>query len=273
MLEITSFAARQRLLAATCLSAVLVVGCATGQAPPTTAPEPPAVEQPAPVTLEVEQAAATAEIERLEAEVSALERNREAEVSALERNVAELQLRLLDSDARVTALQSAVAEAIMEAVRSKAKLQSVESRAEAASTMAEAEIALRTRQRTEQDNPRVAQAAQLLEMSAGEFDNENYGGALYLATQAKDQISDNLGQRAGTDAASRPDEVPFYFSLPLEVTRSSNVRQGPGTSFGVSFVMEAGTQVMGHAYERQWVRISSEDGRSGWIYSTLVTSR
>ncbi len=264
MPKITFFAARQRSLAATCLSAVLVVGCATAQATPTTAPEPPVVEQssPAPVTPEIEPAADTAELERLE-----------AEVSALERNVADLQLRLLDSDARVTALQGAVAEAIMEAVRSKAKLQSVESRAEAASTMAEAEIALRTRQRTEQDNPRVAQAAQLLEMSAGEFDNENYGGALYLATQAKDQISDNLGQRAGTDAASRPDEVPFYFSLPLEVTRSSNVRQGPGTSFGVSFVMEAGTQVMGHAYERQWVRISSEDGRSGWIYSTLVTSR
>ncbi len=264
MLETTSFAMKRRILAATCLSAALAVGCATAQSQPNPEPEPPAVEQsaPAPVVPDNEPAVDTAELERLE-----------AEVSTLERNVAELQLRLLASEARAASLQDAVDAAIMEAVRSKAKLQSVESRAEAASTMAEAEIALRTRQQAEGDNPRVVQAAQLLEMSSGEFDNENYGGALYLAVQSKDLVSDNPGRFASTDSARRPDEVPFYFALPLRVTRSSNVREGPGTSFGVAFVLEAGAQVMGHAYERQWVRISSDDGRGGWIYSTLVDSR
>ncbi|MCH7824527.1 MAG: SH3 domain-containing protein [Acidobacteria bacterium] len=149
----------------------------------------------------------------------------------------------------------------------------MESRAEAASTMAEAEIALRTRRRTESNNPRVTQAAQFLEMSASEFNNENYGGALYLAVQSKDLVGDSRGRLSGFDTAQRPAEVPFYFSLSLRVTRSSNVREGPGTAFGVAFILEAGAHVTGHAYERQWVRISSEDGRSGWIYSTLVASR
>jgi SH3-like domain-containing protein len=60
--------------------------------------------------------------------------------------------------------------------------------------------------------------------------------------------------------------------LPLRVVRSSNVREGPGTSFKILFVLEAGAEVMGHAYEAQWVRISLADGRGGWIYSTLVES-
>jgi hypothetical protein len=254
-----------RLLVVAILAGGLSAGCRPGSAPPTTQPERPQAEEPAPVAAQEApeaqgEAAAEADLERLQ-----------AEVQRLEAAVAGLQLRLIESETNAATLQTKLDAAIREAVRSKAKLQSVESRAEAASTIAEAEIALDQRRAAERSNPRLIQAAELLEMSATEFDAENYGGALYLAAQAKELVSDNPA-RLG-DPTRRDEEVPFTLSLPLRALRSSNVRRGPGTTFEVLFVLEEGAEVMGHAYERQWVRITTPDGRSGWIYSTLVDSR
>jgi hypothetical protein len=260
----TSF---QRFLVALFAVGAIAAGCRAGTAPPATQPERPATTQsPAPAQEPAagEEPAATppADIEQLQ-----------AEVQRLEAAIAELQLRLIESETNAGTLQDKLDAAIREAVRSKAKLQSVESRAEAASTIAEAEIALNDRRAAEPGNPRLAQAAEFLEMSASEFDAENYGGALYLASQAKDLVSDNPARLGEADPNHRDDEVPFTLSLPLRVVRSSNVRRGPGATFEVLFVLEAGEEVMGHASERQWVRITTADGRSGWIYSSLVDSR
>jgi len=254
------------LLLTAALAVAISVGCKQAAAPPQTQPVQPAAVEPEPAPPPVEQAPAP----EPETDDSA---RLEAEILTLEAAVADVQLRLIQSETNAATLQTKLDAAIREAVRSKAKLQSVESRAEAASTMAEAEIALTERQRSERNNPRLLQAAELLAMSASEFDNENYGGALYLAGQVKDLVSDNPARLGGADPNRRPDEVLFDLSLPLRVSRSSNVREGPSTTFKVVFVLEEGDEVVGHASERQWVRITADDGRSGWIYSTLVDSR
>jgi hypothetical protein len=71
-----------------------------------------------------------------------------------------------------------------EAVRAMARLRSLATRAEAASAMAEAEV---TVQQVRQRSPRadLAEADRLLHTAGTEFEAENYGGAVYLATQAK----------------------------------------------------------------------------------------
>src|SRR6266516_7048409 len=99
--------------------------------------------------------------------------------TVLEQRVARLELRLLERDAQLEELQTRLDEARQEVVRAMAKLQTVASRAEAASALAEAEIAM------QQGGPDVAQATQLLEQGTAEFGKQNYGGALYLANQAK----------------------------------------------------------------------------------------
>ena len=234
-------------------------GCAT-QAPPSSEPTPPATRSE---QASVADTATTARADESERQA--------AEIGALERQIGELQLRLLESGAQVSALQANLDEAIREAVRSKAKLQSVDSRAEAASTMAEAEIALGAFAVEQKGSPLFTQAEALMQMAASEFDNENYGGALYLATQAKD-LAGGVA-RLGGDPAQRAGEVPFALALPLQVLRASNVREGSGTAFKVLFMLEEGTRLSGHADDGQWVRVSLADGRSGWIYSTLVGSR
>ena len=62
--------------------------------------------------------------------------------TALEQRAARLELKVLEQEAQVDELQSRLDDARREVVRAMAKLQSLATRAEAASGMAEAEIAL-----------------------------------------------------------------------------------------------------------------------------------
>jgi uncharacterized coiled-coil protein SlyX len=193
------------------------------------------------------------------------------------------ELLLLEREARIQELeqrleqqQRLIAEAINEVVRAKAKLRGVESRAEAASQMAEAEIALEalaglsggTR------NPEYTQAAELLQRASQAFEEENYGGAIYLTSQAKSLISQaelRIRDRARVDTAAG--EVVFSVPLSLRVTRRSNLRKGPGLDFAVVKVLEPGTPLTGYSYRGKWVRVQLEDGSRGWIYQALLGER
>src|SRR5207245_3603005 len=124
--------------------------------------------------------------------------------TALEQRAARLELKVLEQEAQVAELQSRLDDARREVVRAMAKLQSLATRAEAASGMAEAEIALQALRSANGSNsqppPEYAQGTQLLQLSTGEFDQQNYAGALYLATEAKNAAA--AGQGAGREQRS-----------------------------------------------------------------------
>src|SRR5712671_3368578 len=109
--------------------------------------------------------------------------------TALEQRAARLELKVLEQGAQVDALQSRLDDARREVVRAMAKLQSLATRAEAASGMAEAEIALQALRTNggangSQLSPELLQGNELLQLAGSEFDKQNYAGALYLATEA-----------------------------------------------------------------------------------------
>jgi SH3-like domain-containing protein len=56
----------------------------------------------------------------------------------------------------------------------------------------------------------------------------------------------------------------------MEVSRTSNVREGPGLNFDILFTLQADAPLMGLAYKNQWVRVRDDRGRSGWIFHALV---
>ncbi len=193
-----------------------------------------------------------------------------------EQQLAQLQLQLLEKDAQIQRLQAQLDDATREVVRSMARLQTVASRAEAASAMAEAEVALEQLRTAAggRNTPETAQVERLLEESAAAFNEQNYGGSLYLANRAKGFAGAGRGRLLGSGQESLlPGETLFTESLQLRTIRRSNLRGGPGTEFSVVATLEAGTAVVGHSYLGQWVRISTEDGRSGWIFQNLVESR
>jgi uncharacterized protein YgiM (DUF1202 family) len=146
------------------------------------------------------------------------------------------------------------------------------SQADAASNIAEAEIALGAL--GEIENQEVSQATALLRQAEQEFDVENYGGALYLSSQAKRLVSQVRG-RLESQLQLEPiaDETVYASPLPLVVSDNSNVREGPGLTFPVLRTIERGTAVEGHSHNGAWVRVRMDDGADGWIYQSLLAAR
>jgi hypothetical protein len=211
-------------------------------------------------------------------------------VETLEDTMAKLQLRLLERDAqvkqlddRVNSQQKMLDEAVQEVVRAKAKLRSLESKAEAASEMAEAEIAvkaLKAQLAGQTRNPELIKAQELLKMSAQEFKKENYGGAVYLTSQAKGHIRAGQTRLGGREEVAPIKRLPpvkgelfFALPLPLQVLKTSNLRAQPDLESNVITTIETGTPLIGYSYKGQWVRVTSEDGKNGWIFQTLIGGR
>jgi hypothetical protein len=192
-----------------------------------------------------------------------------------EQRVAGLELRLLEREAQIEDLQTKLDDARHEVVRAMARFQTLASRAEAASAMAESEITLQSlRGAGPQQAPEIAQARQLLKLAAAEFNKQNYGGAVYLASQAKSLVGAGRERLAsGARGSLRPGEVLFALPLRLQTAGRSNVREGPGASFPIVFTAEPGTPLIGYSLADRWVRVSDEAGRSGWILQTLIGRR
>lgn len=194
----------------------------------------------------------------------------------LEERVARLQIQILEREVQLQELQDQLEATRLELVRNMARLQTQASRAEAASGMAEAEIALGTLRRAPGGNalPELTRATALFEQSSSEFNSENYGGALYLATQVRTLVRNGQTRLRGSGSAElRSGETLFAVPVPLRTTGRSNVRSGPGLSFEVQFTLDESADVVGQSYTSQWVRVVDDGGREGWIFHTLVTSR
>lgn len=201
--------------------------------------------------------------------------------TALEARAARLELKVLEQEAQVDELQARLDDARREVVRAMAKLQSLATRAEAASGMAEAEIALQALRSGGGGGggggggpPELSQGTQLLQLATGEFDKQNYGGALYLATEAKSAAAAGQGRLASGDQIKpRRGEVPFALPLNLQTTGRANVREGPGQNFRVAYTVDAGAELTAYSYVDQWVRVSDGTNRPGWVHQGLIERR
>jgi hypothetical protein len=244
--------------------------------------------QPRPSAKPAKQATpAPTRVEQLVVENKGLEEALAKEQAArkgLEDQVARDNLRLLEKDTQIKELQDRQAElqakldeAILEVVRAKGKLRSLESRAEAASNMAEAEIALKALEgqaHGTEAKQELTQAVQLLKMSAEEFKKENYGGALYLANEAKSRLRGPGVRTAGpAGPEATPGESVFAAPLPLKVVKVCKLREGPGTEFKAVATLRKGAKVQGFALKGQWLRVKEEGGATGWVFQSLVAPR
>lgn len=189
----------------------------------------------------------------------------------LERRIAMLELKLLEKEAQVEDLEVRLVDTRTAVVRAMAKAQTATSRAEAASGMAEAEVALQSLRASEQPVGEAMQVNHLVRQSSLEFDRKNYGGALYLANQAKALATTYRarGSSANRDVA-RPDETAFALPIRLKVETKGNIREGPGTNFGIAFGVEIGSVLTAFSYTEDWIRVNDERGRNGWIFRGLV---
>jgi len=194
----------------------------------------------------------------------------------LDRRIARLELALLEKEAQVEDLQSRLDDTRQEVVRAMAKLQTLATRAEAASGIAEAELALQPLKSVagQPSAPEASQGRRLLQESSSEFEKENYGGALYLASQAKTIAAAGRGRlTVGERVTERPGETPFDLPIPLKAVNGGNVREGPGLNAKIAFAVKPGDALTGYSYVDEWIRISDDEGRGGWIFRSLIARR
>ena len=190
--------------------------------------------------------------------------------------LARLQIQLLERDVELRELHEQLESMRLELVRNMARLQTQASRAEAASGMSEAEVAIGTLRRAPggTELPELTRADDLFGHSSAEFADENYAGALYLATQVRALVRSGQARlRTRGEGAQVAGETLFAVPVPLSTEGRTNVRMGPGTSFGVAFTLDASTPVVGQSHMNQWVRIVDGQNRRGWIFGTLLKSR
>lgn len=190
----------------------------------------------------------------------------------LRKELAALELRLIDNSTQLTQtrerfqrLSRAHEDAVSEVVRSQAKLQGNVSQADAAANIAEAELALSERASGDE----VVQARALLASASLQFDQGNYGGALYLSNQSKRVLAS--ARPASQMLAAYEGENRFSEMLAMWVSGNSNLRAGPGLEHSVVQILKAGTPLRGYSYADAWVRVVLEDGSDGWVYRTLVS--
>jgi hypothetical protein len=192
---------------------------------------------------------------------------------------AELQLlakdaQIADLEARLAAQQAMLDRATNEIVSAKAKVVGGETRAEAASELAEAEIALQAlaTRPAGPETTEYAQATTTLEQAQEAFEEENFGGTIFLTNQVKSLVQMGelkLGDRPEIETGA--DEVLFETPVRLEVVRNSNIRSGPGREHGVVTTVPRGSTVTGYSYVGHWIRVRLADGTIGWIYQSLVS--
>jgi hypothetical protein len=195
----------------------------------------------------------------------------------LDEKLARMHLQALEKDAEIRALNHKLEAAILEVVRAMAKLRGLSGRAEAASNLAETEIALKSIPAELALRPKetdLLQAQQLLRMATEEFKKQNYDGTVYLTTQVRMLIkprNDRLVK--GAEVAKTDGEHALSPMLALRASNKSNVREGPGPTFKVLFVVERGTPLSAVSYNGVWVRVKTDDGRAGWVHYSLIDQR
>ena len=193
----------------------------------------------------------------------------------MERELGRTKVQLLERNARIADMERRLGESTTELVRAMARLRTLATRAEAASAIAEAEVTLQQlRGRSgQQAPPEVAQAESALRQASTAFDAENFGGAVYLAAQAKRAATAGRGRLAETGGtAARPNERPFALPVPLTTTAAANLRESPNQAAAVVSRVTAGTALTAYSYEQEWLKVATAEGVSGWVHQIVVRS-
>lgn len=262
---------RRRLRAAATVVAVavgaLAAGCASA---PATSP-PSAPTEPNEPAAAAPSAAALEPVLREERQHLAEERVRSIE---LEQELLKMRAELAAAEERYEALAVELETTLEEVLRSKASVRSVQSRALATSRIAEVRVAMQSVEPSGAPmvETSLARATELLTRADKELADGNYGGAAYLAERASDLVRQ---ARTAREVMRVPTTAAVEALLPplnMRTTRSTNVRQGPATTFERVSVLPPGARVLAVAASEEWRHVESDTGIRGWVHSSLLSA-
>ncbi len=191
------------------------------------------------------------------------------EIARLRQDIANRETELHDLRSNQRDQVKVLQESTREVTRAKVKLRRLATQADAASYIAEVEVAmesLRSSLGATSTVPLMALAQAILESTAAPFAQGDYGVAMDRAAQAEQLIA--LVARYQVRPKSRlraPGEVPLQAPIPLKVTIDSKLHRQPLGKARVVGVLKKGSPLVAQAYKGRWMRVEAEDGRAGWI--------
>lgn len=201
-----------------------------------------------------------------------------------QREIARLQQLLADKEAEINSLRAQqqeqgklLKETTSQAARAEVKLRRFATEADAASLLAQVEVAmakLRSTPGAERDAAQQGEAQRILDGASAAFAKGEYDASVDLATQARQFIDMLADIRNGSGADKRAtSEVPFKAAIALRMKVDGNLRRQPRANAAVLGVLQKAAPVTARAYQGEWLQVQTEDGSLGWVLNSLVEAR
>jgi len=199
------------------------------------------------------------------------------EIQRLQKLLAEKEAYIRSQEVRQQDQQKTLQETSNRAAHAQVRLRRLATRPAAASTIAEVEMVmenLKSSSFTDSELILQTQAQRLLDAAATAYAVDNYAVAMDYASQAREFINMIRSNRAPRKA-SDPHHVTVLFQvpIPLRAIVNSKLREKPGLKAPILGVLKKESIMTAEAYRGEWLQIVTADGRSGWIFSTLVEAQ
>jgi hypothetical protein len=197
------------------------------------------------------------------------------EIQRLQKLLAEKEAYIRSQEVRQQDQQKTLQETSNRAAHAQVRLRRLATRPAAASTIAEVEMVMENLKSSFTGSEPILQnqAQRLLDAAVFAYEGDNYAAAMDYASQARELINMMKNNRARKVPDAQQVTVLFQMPIPLRASANSNLREKPGLKAPILGVLKKESAMTAEAYRGEWLQILTADGRSGWIFSTLVEAQ
>lgn len=194
------------------------------------------------------------------------------EIAALKQMLAEKDEVIRDLSVRELDRTQTLQETASEINRAKNKLHRLATQPEAASRIAEVEVALAALKQTELEEPGAVfwfLAQSLLNAAMTAYEQKDYSNVMNYAAQSSELI-DVITNRARKNLELQEAVSSFRVPILLLVTQASNLRADSDSSSKVISLLKKNVPLTAIAYCDNWLFVQTADNLSGWIENRAV---
>jgi len=196
------------------------------------------------------------------------------EIERLQQLLAEKELLIRNLNIRQQDQEKALKESTSKVTRDQVVLRRLATQPSAASSIAEAEVAIASLKSSQVTAPeQTLQAQRLLDAATASYAKGNYGTTMDHAAQSREfieMVKDNHPRKASDPRLAM---VPFNVPIPLRAKSNVNLRRKPFVKAVKLVTLKKDSALTAKAYLGDWLQVQTSDMRSGWVLNTLVEVR
>jgi len=195
-------------------------------------------------------------------------------IERLQQLLAKKEVQIQNLKARQQNQAKALQESTNKVTHDQVRLRRLATQPSAASSIAEAEVAMASLKSSQATVPeRALQAQRLLNAATASYAKENYGAAMDHAAQTREFIE--MVMNNSTRKASDPHLTMVLFNVPIPLRAKSNVnlRQRPSVNAAKLALLKKDSALIAQAYQGDWLQVQTSDLYSGWVLNTLLEVR